>query len=230
MRPMITALIFDFDGLILDTETAEIRSWQNIYAEYGYPFPHDEFIQTVGGYGVSTFDAALYLQELMHGSLNADVLRTRFRNQSSDAIRRSSILPGVANILTEAKHQNMKLAVASSSPHSWVDAHLTRLGLFQQFDKIICGDDVALGRTKPKPDLFLKALDQLNVKTNEAMIFEDSPNGVEAANAAGIAVVLAPNPTTSLLAFKGEYLKLKSLDEMLLAEMLAHFDAIRSSE
>ena len=69
---MITALIFDFDGLILDTETAEIRTWQNIYDEYGYPFPHDEFIQTVGGYGTSTFDAAIYLQDLTHGSPNAD--------------------------------------------------------------------------------------------------------------------------------------------------------------
>jgi putative hydrolase of the HAD superfamily len=227
---MITALIFDFDGLILDTETAEIRSWQNIYAEYGYPFPHDEFIQTVGGYGISNFDAALYLQDLTHGSLNADVLRTRFRNQSGDTIRRSSILPGVANILTEAKHRNMKLAVASSSPHSWVDAHLTRLGLFQQFDKIICRDDVAPGRTKPKPDLFLKALEQLNVRADEAVVFEDSPHGVEAANAAGIAVVLVPNPTTALLLFKGEYLKLKSLADSSLTELLAHFNMLRSSQ
>jgi putative hydrolase of the HAD superfamily len=228
MRPMITALIFDFDGLILDTETAEIRSWQNIYAEYGYPFPHDEFIQTVGGYGISTFDAALHLHDLTRGSLNADVMRLRFRNESGDAIRRSPILPGVTNILTEAKRRHLKLAIASSSPHSWVDAHLTRLSLFQQFDKIICNNDVPPGRTKPKPDLFLKALEQLNVRANEAVVFEDSPHGVEAANAAGIAVVLVPNPTTALLPFKGEYLKLKSLADLSLADMLAYFDAIKS--
>ena len=228
MRLMITALIFDFDGLILDTETAEIRSWQNIYAEYGYPFPHDEFIQTVGGYGTSNFDAALYLHDLTHGSLNADSLRLRHRTESGDAIRRSPILPGVASILTEAKRRHLKLAIASSSPHSWVDAHLTRLGLFQQFDKIICGDDVGRGRTKPKPDLFLKALEQLNVRVDEAVVFEDSPHGVEAANAAGIAVVLVPNPTTSLLPFNGNYIKLKSLAEMSLAELLARFDAIKS--
>ena len=225
---MITALIFDFDGLILDTETAEIRAWQNIYAEYGYPFPHDEFIKTVGGYGISTFDAALHLHGLTSGSLNADVLRIRFQNESGDEIRRSPILPGVMDILYEAKRQHMKLAVASSSPHSWVDTHLTRLGLFQQFDKIICGDDLAPGRTKPKPDLFLKALDQLNVKANEAIVFEDSPNGVEAANTAGIAVVLVPNPTTAMLLFKGEYLKLKSLADLSLADMLARFDVIKS--
>ena len=228
MRLMITALIFDFDGLILDTETAEIRTWQKIYTEYGYPFPRDEFIKTVGGYGISNFDAALHLHDLTRGSLNADVLRARSRNESGDEIRRSSILPGVTNILTEAKRRSMKLAIASSSSHSWVDTHLTRLGLIQQFDKIICGDDVAPGRTKPKPDLFLKALEHLNVRANEAMIFEDSPNGVEAANAAGIAVVLVPNPTTSLLPFNGNYIKLKSLAEMPLAELLARFDAIKS--
>ena len=221
---MINALIFDFDGLILDTETAETRTWQNIYTEYGCPFPHDEFIKTVGGYGISTFDAALHLHDLLRGSLNAEVLRIRFRDESGDAIRRSPILPGVTNILNEAKRRNMKLAVASSSPHSWVDTHLTRLSLFQQFDKIICGDDVGRGRTKPKPDLFLKALNQLNLKANEALVFEDSPNGIEAANAAGIAVVLVPNPTTSLLPFKGEYLKLKSLADFSLADLLLHWE------
>jgi putative hydrolase of the HAD superfamily len=228
MRLMITALIFDFDGLILDTETAEVRAWQNIYAEYGYPFPQDQFIQTVGGYGISNFDAALYLHDLTNGSLNADVMRHRFQNESGDEIERSPILPGVIDIIADAKRRHMKLAVASSSPHSWVDAHLTRLGLFQQFDKIICGDDVGRGRTKPNPDLFLKALEQLNVKANEAIIFEDSPNGVEAANAAGIAAVLAPNPTTTLLRFQGNYLKLKSLADLSLAEMISHFDAIKS--
>jgi putative hydrolase of the HAD superfamily len=86
---------------------------------------------------------------------------------------------------------------------------------------------VAPGRTKPKPDLYLKALEQLNVRADEAMAFEDSPNGVEAANAAGIAVVLAPNPTTSLLPFKGNYLKLKSLADLSLADMLLHFEAMK---
>jgi len=221
---MIIALVFDFDGLILDTETAEIRTWQNIYAEHGYPFPQDEFIKTVGGYGISTFDAALHLDGLTQGSLNADALRIRFRNESGAEIRRSPILPGITEIIAQAKHRHMKLAVASSSPHSWVDTHLARLGLFQQFDTIICGDDVAPGRTKPKPDLFLKALDQLNVSANEALVFEDSPNGIEAANAAGIAVVLVPNPTTTLLSFKGKYLKLKSLADLSLADMLRYWE------
>jgi len=224
---MITALIFDFDGLILDTETAEIRTWQRIYTEYGHPFPHDEFIKTVGGYGISNFDAAIYLDRITSGSLNADSLRLRFRNESGDEIRRSPILPGVTKIISEAKRKHMKLAVASSSSHEWVDTHLTRLGLYQQFDRIICREDVPAGRTKPKPDLYLKALEQLAVRADEALVFEDSPNGVEAANIAGIAVVVAPNPTTSRLPFKGNYLKVKSLADLSLADMLQHFEAMK---
>jgi len=224
---MITALIFDFDGLILDTETAEIRTWQHIYTEYGYPFPHDDFIKTVGGYGISNFDAALHLDTLTGGSLNADTLRLRFRNESGDEIQRSPILPGVTTIISDAKRRHMKLAVASSSSHTWVDTHLTRLGLYPQFDRVICREEVGLGRTKPKPDLFLKALEQLAVRADEALVFEDSPNGVEAANIAGIAVVLAPNPTTSLLPFKGDYLKVNSLADLSLDDMLLHFEAMK---
>jgi putative hydrolase of the HAD superfamily len=227
MRRMINALIFDFDGLILDTETAEIRTWQKMYAEYGHPFPQDEFIQTVGGFGLSNFDAARYLHEVTDGALNEEVVRQRFKNESGEEIRRSPILPGVEDILAEAKRRHMKLAVASSSKHAWVDTHLTRLGLFPQFDIVICSEDVPAGRTKPHPDLFLKALEELKAKVGEALIFEDSPHGVAAANAAGIAVVVAPNPTTIRMPFNGEYLKLKSLADLSLEEMMAHFDGIR---
>ena len=228
MRCMINALIFDFDGLIIDTETAEIRTWQKMYAAYGHPFPQHEFIQTIGGLGLSNFDAARYLHEVTDGALDEEVVRLRFKNESGEEIRRSPVLPGVEDILAEAKRRHMKLAVASSSKHAWVDAHLTRLGLFQQFNIILCSEDVPTGRTKPYPDLFLKALEGLQTSACDAIVFEDSPYGVAAANAAGIAVVAVPNPTTSRLPFRGEYLKLKSLAELSMEEMIAHFDGVRN--
>jgi putative hydrolase of the HAD superfamily len=228
MRHMINTLIFDFDGLILDTETAEINTWQKIYDDCGYYFPRDEFIKTVGGYGISNFDPAIHMDEITNGVLDKDVMRQRFRKESGEEIRRSPILPGVTDIIAEAERRGMKLAVASSSPHSWVDSHLMRLGLIQSFDKIICNDDVGKERTKPNPDLFLKVLDQLKVRADEALIFEDSPNGVEAANRAGIAVVLAPNPTTMALPFRGNYLKLNSLADLSLDEMISRFDGMKN--
>jgi len=99
-----------------------------------------------------------------------------------------------------------------------VDAHLTRLKLFDRFQHIVCADDVA--RTKPSPELFLLALSKLNVRADRAVIFEDSPNGVKAANAAGVPVVAIPNPVTSQLAFSGENLRLESLEHFSLSRWM----------
>lgn len=216
----IKALLFDFDGLILDTETTEFRVWQSIYREYGQEMLPETWGQVVGGYGISNFDGAVHLAGLVGNGLNARELDARYRSESDALILQQPVLPGVVNYLDDAHRLGLRLAVASSSPHSWVDTHLTRLGLADRFDVIICRDDVPPGRTKPHPDLFLKALDALGVKSDEAIVFEDSPNGVNAARAAGIFVVAVPNPITTLLKTNGANLTLDSLAQISLAEML----------
>ena len=216
----IKALIFDFDGLILDTETAEYQVWQSIYREHGFELPQEEWGKIVGGYGISNFDAAEHLSLLSQGRLDSVSLRGRHRSESQDVIHLQPILPGVMNYIHHAKRFGLKLAIASSSPHSWVDTHAKRLGIFKYFDKIICADDIAVGRTKPNPDLFLLALNRLEVEKNEAMVFEDSPNGVKAAQSAGIFVVAVPNPVTSLLSIEGANLILTSLSDLSLTGLL----------
>ena len=217
---MIKALLFDFDGLILDTETPEYHVWQNIYREHGFELPHDEWGKIIGGYGISSFDAAENLSLLTQGQLDPAPLRVRHRLESDAITLVQPILPGVMNIIHEAKRMGLKLAIASSSPHSWVDTHAGRLGIFHYFDAIVCSDDVGAGRTKPNPDLFLLALKQLQVQKEAAIVFEDSPNGVKAANRAGIFVVAVPNPVTSTFAIEGANLKLSSLSELSLSELL----------
>jgi beta-phosphoglucomutase-like phosphatase (HAD superfamily) len=102
-----------------------------------------------------------------------------------------------------------------------VEPHLVRLGLRAIFEKVICGDDVAIGRTKPHPDVFAKALSELQISGNEALVLEDSPNGIKAARAAGITrVVAVPNPVTALLPMEGADLVLKSLSELPLEQLL----------
>ena len=214
------ALIFDFDGLILDTETPEYRVWQSIYREHGFELPDDEWGKIVGGWGISTFDAAAHLSGLSRGRLDTASLRDRHRSESHALIHTQPILPGVMDIVYEAIRLGLKLAIASSSPHSWVDAHARRLGVFEYFEKVICADDVGIGRTKPNPDLFLEALRQLRVEKNEVIVFEDSPNGVKAAKSAGIFVVAVPNPVTSLLPIEGADLTLRSLTDLYLRELL----------
>jgi HAD superfamily hydrolase (TIGR01509 family) len=216
----IKALIFDFDGLILDTETPEFHVWQAIYHEHGFELPKDEWGKIVGGWGHSNFDAAEHLTHLSQGQLDAVSLRARHSSESGALTLSQPILPGVTDHIAEAKRLGLKLAIASSSPHSWVDTHATRLGIFDHFDVVICADDVGTGRTKPNPDLFLLALNRLDVQKNEALVFEDSPNGVRAANQAGIFVVSVPNPVTSLLKINGANLTISSLADLSLPELL----------
>ena len=218
---MIQALIFDFDGLILDTETPDLHTWQDIYREHGYELPLKEWGKIIGGWGLSDFDAAKHISLLSQGRLDSDSLRARHSSESGGLIHSQPVLPGVLNYLRDAKQLGLKLAIASSSPHSWVDAHAKRLGIFDQFDAVVCEDDVGIGRTKPNPDLFLTALSRLQVRKDAAIVFEDSPNGVKAANRAGIFVVAVPNPVTSLLLFDGADLTIESLANLSLHDLLA---------
>src|SRR3990172_6169105 len=215
------ALLFDFDGLILDTETTEFLVWQKIYREYGQEMLAETWGQVIGGYGISNFDGAVHLAELVGDGLNPRELHARYRSESDALILQQPVLPGVVDYLDDARYLGLRLAVASSSPHNWVDAHLARLGLVDRFNAIICSDDVPPGRTKPHADLFLKALNALGVKAEEAIVFEDSPNGVNAARTAGIFVVSIPNPITALLKTDGANLTLDSLAQISLQELLS---------
>ena len=217
---MLKAILFDFDGLILDTETPEYLTWQGIYREHGFELPHEEWGRIIGGYGLSDFDAAGHLALLSQGRLDPVSLRARHSVESLALIHAQPILPGVLDILHAAKRSGLKLAIASSSPHSWVDGHARRLGIFHHFDAVVCADDVGIGRTKPNPDLFLLALDQLGVRREAAVVLEDSPNGVKAANRAGIFVVAVPNPATASLAFEGADRMVDSLADLSLQELM----------
>ena len=214
------ALIFDFDGLILDTETADVRAWSDIYAEYGFTFPLESWAQIIGGTGAASFDAAVHLQTLLGDPLDLEALQARQNHISHSFVFQQPVLPGVMDYLHTAKRLGLKLAIASSSPHSWVDTHARRLGIFDYFDKVICADDVGAGRTKPNPDLFLLALDRLQVRKKEAIVFEDSPNGVQAAKRAGIFVVAVPNSVTSQLSIENANLILRSLADLSLPDLL----------
>ena len=123
------------------------------------------------------------------------------------------------DLLNDGRKRGLRLAIASSSPHAWVDPHLSRLGLADRFDRVLCSDDVPPGRTKPNPDLFLLAVDQLKVPKEAAVVFEDSPNGVRAAKSAGIFVVAVPNPLTIRLGVDGANLTVKSLADISLDEL-----------
>lgn len=216
----IRALIFDFDGLVLDTETPEIHVWKRIYSEYGFEYPMERGLQNVGKWGNTAFDPAAYLHELTHDSLDVQAIKTRHHDESAVLIRREPVRPGVNQYLRRARQLGLRLAIASSSERYWVESHLTRLGLIRQFDAIITGGDVPPGRVKPLPDIYLKVLNVLGVRNDEAIALEDSPHGVTAARAAGIFVVAVLNPTTAQLNLQEANIVLKSLADLPLNDLL----------
>jgi HAD superfamily hydrolase (TIGR01509 family) len=217
-RPTLAALILDFDGLILDTETPDYEAWRGIYREFGHDLPIETWGQIVGGNGATAFEPLPHLEELTGRNLTDLGLRERAERESLARINASPPLPGAVETIRAARARGLRLGIASSSEHAWVDGHLRRLGLFDQVDAIICREDAA--SPKPDPALFLACLRALEVTPREAIALEDSPNGVTAARRAGLFVVAVPNPLTAQLRMDGEDMRLESLADLPLAALL----------
>jgi HAD superfamily hydrolase (TIGR01509 family) len=218
---VIQALIFDFDGLILDTETPEVQIWQELYARYGQEFPLDEWVRTVVGATAANLDPVAQLERLTGLPLDRQALHEQAHRTRLDWQAVLPPLPGVSDYLDSARRLGLRLAIASSSPHAWVDGYLRRLGFYDLFDAVICREDAP--RIKPDPDLFLAALSALHVRADQALAFEDSPNGVKAARAAGLRVVGVPNSITARLGPLPADLTLASLSDLALPGLLSRF-------
>jgi HAD superfamily hydrolase (TIGR01509 family) len=128
------------------------------------------------------------------------------------------LLPGVLSLLRDAKALGLRRAVASSSSCGWVEGWLTRHGIRELLDVVVARDDVR--QVKPDPELFLLAASRLGVPPGQCVVFEDSPNGMRAALAAGMRCVAVPNALTRPLARPDVDLALASLDERPLAAIL----------
>ncbi len=225
---MIKALDFDFDGLIMDTESPEVHAWKAIYSEHGQEFPLQVWVRDVVGSSAANFDAAAHLAAITGQNLDQPSLRARVRAFRLDMLGRLPALPGVNDYVKAARRLGLRLTVASSSTHAWVEGYLRQLGLFSDFEVIICREDVQL--VKPDPELFLKALVALRLHANPGLVFENSSNGVPAANRAGVRVVVVPYPITAHAAIGGENLVLASLADLPLEELLKQMEIDIRSE
>ncbi|MFD1427366.1 HAD family hydrolase [Kroppenstedtia sanguinis] len=214
------AVIFDFDGLILDTETAWYESYRKTLLEYyQFDLPLEEFVKCVGSDDTVLF---VYLQEKLGDALDADLIRTRAKMWHTEKVKEAQAREGVAQYLEDARKADLKIALATSSTREWATTHLTNLNLISYFDHLITQDDVK--RIKPAPDLFLKTLDVLGIQPHEGIVFEDSLNGLIAANRSNLPTVIIPNPVTEGLPFEKYHLKLTSMAEMSLDEVLQTLD------
>ena len=218
---LIRALVFDFDGLILDTEEPVYRSWLEVYQAHGEELPFERWVQIVGS-TTAGFHPQHHLEERLGRSLPQEVLDRRI-GRRTDMILAQEVMPGVIRHLDDARTMGLKLGVASSSTTDWVRGHLTRLDILESFDCMRCRDDVP--NAKPEPDLYLAVLECLGVRAAEAIAIEDSPNGVLAAKRAGLRCVAVPNSITAKLDLGQADLVLGSLAEVTLPELLSKLSA-----
>ena len=212
---MLRAVIFDFDGLILDTESPEYVSWCEVYESHGHSLPLEKWCLTVGAGRGHGFDPYGHLEELLGTTADRESIRQRRRARNAELLLGQPVLEGVMDRIEEAGALGLSLGIASSSDRTWVRDHLERLGLNAKFEAIACaGDGVP---AKPDPAVYRQALERLGASPEQSVAVEDSPNGVAAARAAGIYCIAVPNPITALLDFSAADSVVGSLAEVSLA-------------
>ncbi len=214
---MIRALVFDFDGLILDTETPLQLSWEEIYSEVGLSVPPVRWASLLGAAADPPEAYALLEEHLGHPIDRESVRRKRLRREH-ELLAGETILPGVTELIREARSRGLGLAVASSSDRAWVERHLRTFGLLLSFQALLCAEDVTL--VKPDPELYTAALCALGARADEAIAFEDSVHGAEAARRAGLFVVVVPNRVTRHSNFPNADLVVGSIAERSLDEYI----------
>jgi putative hydrolase of the HAD superfamily len=212
----IDALVFDFDGLLVDTETTSLLVWQREWRHHGLELDLETFFAPHGGDMVAARYAELaaavgpdYDQAASHAR------RLAHRDELHAALE---LAEGIAGWLDEARGLGLRLAVASSSPRDWVTEHLSRIGYLDRFELLACGDDT--GTAKPDPAVYLLALERLGVPAGRALAFEDTVHGVAAARAAGLRCVAIPHPNADPTAFTAADLVLTSAADRSLTEVL----------
>jgi putative hydrolase of the HAD superfamily len=217
----IRAFLFDFDGLIIDTESASRAGWEWLYREHGHELPQDEWRKLVGTTG-APWSPMDHLEGLVGEPLERDALNARRYAHQLTLIEAEELRPGIADYVDAADRLGLKRAIVSSSSRRWIDMHLARLEREFGWHVIVTADHDR-ARAKPSPVMYFEALDRLAVDATEAIAFEDSPNGVRAAHGAGIFTVAVPNPVTRDYGLDEADLVLDSLAELAPDELLARF-------
>jgi HAD superfamily hydrolase (TIGR01509 family) len=216
---MIRAVIFDFDGLILDTEMPAYEAWKEIFVENGLDLSVADYAAVMGS---SEIDAGWYPVQHINAAtglaLDPTMTAQAAERRRRALIDRQPVMPGVTAALSRAVDLGLLTAVASSSRREWVVGYLDRLDLSQYFTAVVTREDTA--RTKPAPDLFLAVLDALGAEPREAIVLEDSYNGVVASAAAGIFTVAVPNALTRDADFSRADLVIESLAATRLDELI----------
>jgi HAD superfamily hydrolase (TIGR01509 family) len=209
---LITAVIFDMDGLMFDTERISTPAWQKAGADLGYTIPESLILSTVGVGGSET--RAIHMNHFGPAYPYAEINERKKENLREHLDRHGMpCKPGLVELLDYLDEIKMPAAIATSSARPVVSLYLEKAGLTDRFAHVICGDEVT--HSKPAPDIFLAAARNLGMSPGECLVLEDSENGIRAASAAGAIPVLVPDLREVPLAVrKLAFLEFETLHEV----------------
>ena len=213
----VNAIIWDFDGTLVDTETPQFLAWQRLFSEFGARLEADVWGKMVGT--VTDWDLFDVLEGAVGQAVDRKTLMRKVERFIEENMEEAPLRPGVRRLVEQSAVEGIRQAVASSSPRWWIREFLDRHHLQGYFAAIAAADDVR--RVKPDPDVYLTALSRLSVKASEAVAIEDSPHGARAALKAGLPCVVIPNPSTKDLLFPKGVLRRDSLQGIGVGELRA---------
>ena len=194
----LQGILFDFDGLILDTETPIFLAWKRKFKEYGKELLLEEWAQIIGKSSEELGPIEGLLLEVSDPDEKNQILAEVSREERA-LVREQPPLPGAVELIKKSHREGLKLGIVSSSDQDWVHGHLGRLELLEYFDHTSCADEVDVA--KPDPALYYLGLEKMGIDPDRVVVLEDSPNGVLAAKRAGLFCIAVPNQLTSQVAF-----------------------------
>jgi HAD superfamily hydrolase (TIGR01509 family) len=222
MRRTIRAVVFDFDGLVLETETSIYRAWCEAYEAHGCaPLTLDEWSAEVGT--ARGLDLVEILRARATRPVDLDAMHATRMARRNELLAHETLRPGIEQWLDDATRAGLGVAIASSSEHEWVEPHLVRLGVRDRFAHVSCRSELV--PSKPAPDVYERACDALGVAPRDSIAVEDSPHGISAAKAANLWCVAVPNPITAGLDFGAADVVVPSLAALPLAEAITLAEA-----
>jgi HAD superfamily hydrolase (TIGR01509 family) len=217
MAPPVRALLLDFDGTMLETESSSYGSWRELLAEHDYELTPDDWSAAVGTIG--GVDPVALLERHLGEPVDRDALESRQSRRHRELLMEEVLRPGIQRLADDARDAGLRRAIVTSASERWVREHLRRLDLDAEWEHIVAADGDP-ERAKPAPLLYLEALELLGVVPEEAIAVEDSPNGVAAAKAAGLTAVAFPNPITERMDLGAADAVVTDLDGVGLDELL----------
>jgi HAD superfamily hydrolase (TIGR01509 family) len=215
---VIKALLFDFDGTVVDTESVDLRAWAEVFEAHGVAVPVERFALRIGT--LTGPDELDELDALLDTPCDRDAVTATRRARERELLELEPLRPGIREYLDDARRLDIAVAIVSSSHRWWIDSNIERLGISDGWAAIVCADGDT-ERCKPSPALYVEALELLGVEPGEAIAIEDSPNGIAAARAAGIYCVGFPNDVTNALDLSAADLVVDSLEALPLPDLLA---------